>query len=398
MGIHRRYANRPFGDLPATEPAQVERTTQSRRETSSDSWSNPTASCTRRRRCEKSTNRSFEDADERIRVTRPPEPENTTRVTETLSRCPENVSIAPNVGSSSNRLAVTRRTRCDSSTAIVDDRVNKSSTPNQLNRFSQNLAYERRSERDRLPNTVDSTSSNNSAIRRRQPLKDASVNTKPLNADQNNTSLPPDRLNGSSADRDIGRSPECGRTLDEIDHRPRGSVATDRKSVASRETASESAGRSSQTGEVDAERRRGSGRHDVYWRYADVLITNADNLEHTIGVQQVLFRQQLDDDGEHRAPAETGTPPPPRTDAAMEWVVKRRADGSRYITRRPARWPPGWRAERRRTAEERRRRRRIETTTDDGASELKTGRYWSRDERRKQVRDDMIRYDTSSLI
>ena len=162
-------------------------------------------------------------------------------------------------------------------------------------------------------------------------------------------------------------------------------VATDRKSVRSGGvTVSRSANRSSQTDEVDGERRRRSQRQELYQRYADVMYTNPNNLEHTIAVQQALFRQQLSGLETRQLAAGGGAPsrPPDRT---MEWVVKRRADGSRYITRRPVKRPPGWRAERRRTAEERRRRHSIETTTDDGRSECKAGRYWTRNERRRQV-------------
>ncbi|OON23777.1 PDZ/DHR/GLGF domain protein, partial [Opisthorchis viverrini] len=64
----------------------------------------------------------------------------------------------------------------------------------------------------------------------------------------------------------------------------------------------------------------------------------------------------------------------------MEWVVKKRPDGTRYITRRPIR---------NRLLKERAKRVAEErcgmTTDDDAASELKTGRYWNRTERRKQM-------------
>ncbi|VDP66031.1 unnamed protein product [Echinostoma caproni] len=64
----------------------------------------------------------------------------------------------------------------------------------------------------------------------------------------------------------------------------------------------------------------------------------------------------------------------------MEWVVKKRPDGSRYITRRPIR---------NRLLKERARRVAEErsglTTDDDATSELKVGRYWNRTERRKQL-------------
>nr|XP_019613188.1 PREDICTED: E3 ubiquitin-protein ligase PDZRN3 [Rhinolophus sinicus] len=64
----------------------------------------------------------------------------------------------------------------------------------------------------------------------------------------------------------------------------------------------------------------------------------------------------------------------------LEWKVKVRSDGSRYITKRPVRD---------RLLRERALRIREErsgaTTDDDAASELKLGRYWSREERKQHV-------------
>ncbi|RWS12468.1 E3 ubiquitin-protein ligase PDZRN3-like protein [Dinothrombium tinctorium] len=64
----------------------------------------------------------------------------------------------------------------------------------------------------------------------------------------------------------------------------------------------------------------------------------------------------------------------------MEWKVKKRADGSRYITRRPVR---------NKLLKERAMRIMQErsglTTDDDAMSELKIGKYWTKDERKKQL-------------
>ena len=145
---------------------------------------------------------------------------------------------------------------------------------------------------------------------------------------------------------------------------------------------------------------------DVYAQYVDVMYTNAANLQHTIALQQNLFQQQLAEQRRTTAAAgdSAATAAVQQTqnsdgvdsvgttvgvgDAAMEWVVKRRADGSRYIVRRP-------RGVRRRLLRERARQLDRErraaaaagtTTDDDGAgSELKLGRYWTRDERRQHV-------------
>nr|XP_036287985.1 E3 ubiquitin-protein ligase PDZRN3 [Pipistrellus kuhlii]KAF6335618.1 PDZ domain containing ring finger 3 [Pipistrellus kuhlii] len=72
-----------------------------------------------------------------------------------------------------------------------------------------------------------------------------------------------------------------------------------------------------------------------------------------------------------------GPPPEPR---ATEWKVKVRSDGSRYITKRPVRD----RLLRERALRIREERSGV-TTDDDAASDLKLGRYWSREERKQHV-------------
>ncbi|XP_001602481.3 E3 ubiquitin-protein ligase PDZRN3 [Nasonia vitripennis] len=64
----------------------------------------------------------------------------------------------------------------------------------------------------------------------------------------------------------------------------------------------------------------------------------------------------------------------------MEWKVKRRPDGSRYITRRPVR-NRILRNRALRINEE----RQGHTTEDDAVSEIKVGRYWSKEERKRQL-------------
>jgi ligand of Numb protein X 3/4 len=63
-----------------------------------------------------------------------------------------------------------------------------------------------------------------------------------------------------------------------------------------------------------------------------------------------------------------------------EWKVKRRADGSRYITRRPLR------SQVLKAREEQLNRERTGLSTDDdAASELKIGKFWSRQERKEHI-------------
>lgn len=68
---------------------------------------------------------------------------------------------------------------------------------------------------------------------------------------------------------------------------------------------------------------------------------------------------------------------------AMVWKVKRRPDGTRYIVRRPVK---------NRIIKERNTRLNVErirndipTTEDDTISEIKTGRYWTREERKRHI-------------
>ena len=165
----------------------------------------------------------------------------------------------------------------------------------------------------------------------------------------------------------------------------------------------------------------------LYAQYAEVMYTNQANLQHTIMVQQKLFQQQLMQrarqqamngspakDGSSTAPSSaTATPSkcpaqeestaspshsasyntdqsPSKNDGAasscnasgtqMEWVVKKRADGSRYITRRPVRS---------KLLKERAKKINDEragmTTDDDAVSELKIGRYWNKEERKRHL-------------
>ena len=150
----------------------------------------------------------------------------------------------------------------------------------------------------------------------------------------------------------------------------------------------------------------------VYAQYVDVMYTNAANLQHTIALQQNLFQQQLAEQQRTvtsggsgdaaKAPAalvssHCQTPTTAGGTAAgdvpMEWVVKRRPDGSRYIVRRPRL--------RRRLLRERQldqERRGAGTTTDDdgAASEMKLGRYWTREERRRHVQQRRQREESAA--
>uniref|UniRef100_A0A673Y325 PDZ domain containing 4 n=1 Tax=Salmo trutta TaxID=8032 RepID=A0A673Y325_SALTR len=73
-------------------------------------------------------------------------------------------------------------------------------------------------------------------------------------------------------------------------------------------------------------------------------------------------------------------PLPPPTSPRMEWKVKVRSDGSRYVAKRPVRD----RLLKARAIKIREERSGM-TTDDDAVSEMKMGRYWSKEERKQQL-------------
>lgn len=66
----------------------------------------------------------------------------------------------------------------------------------------------------------------------------------------------------------------------------------------------------------------------------------------------------------------------------MEWKVKRRPDGSRYIVRRPVRNRTLRAARASKINEE---RSNDQTTEDDTISEVKLGKFWTKEERKKHM-------------
>jgi len=440
MGIRRR----PFEDqrVPVPEPRVVERTSpvtsRDNIPTTSNYCSNNYAAFTSQQCCD-NENLSYKDRLEDIEVMGLTKPETASHVTKPVNR--EGASTLPcNSSKRLDPIAGTQTKVSDDTTHVVDSRDNILA-PNQL---SRNLASSgaRYLERNQRPSKVDNPRNNNltkdmnymyspandkwdmvdntgktnltsswnktpnsqshyhlksltSAVRNLAKVHDlGNLDYSPVNNARVDTtgkteltsfsnklpSTSPYELKSST--NSAAKSMDCVSNVHEVGD------LVDYKSVGSRATVLGGVNRSSQTDEVDADRQQRSRRHELYWRYADVMYTNPDNLDHTIAVQQALFRQQLDDHGHEprQALPTVDRTASGRADPATEWVVKRRSDGSRYITRRPARFPRGWRAERRLAAEERRRRRRIETTTDDGRS---AEPHWTRDDHRRQVIDPL---------
>lgn len=126
-------------------------------------------------------------------------------------------------------------------------------------------------------------------------------------------------------------------------------------------------------------------------KYPDIAYTNQENLALTIALQQRLLLEQAKQAQALRhiqgkndpstSNYNSNTQNVPESPApTMEWVVKRRSDGSRYVTRRPIR---------RKILSDRKKKLEDErcgmTTDDDAMSEMKTGRYWSKEERKNHL-------------
>jgi hypothetical protein len=182
----------------------------------------------------------------------------------------------------------------------------------------------------------------------------------------------------------------------------------------------------------DSNNRESNRNYVTLYPCSTTMYTNEANLQHTIWLQQQLFREslakkQFDKMSNHRPNGSSSLPshkpqmssfpniayssskvikdssfmssfngsvPPSPSKSApltsnvrannenfikMEWKVKRRPDGSRYITRRPVR---------NKILKERALKIMEErcsglTTDDDAMSELKVGRYWNKDERKR---------------
>jgi len=150
-----------------------------------------------------------------------------------------------------------------------------------------------------------------------------------------------------------------------------------------------------------------------------IVYTNIDNLERTIRDQQEKLLNQINQKPKFIAPPPPMHPPPSlnqheqstsfttnmtdhrENDPNWEWKIKVRPDGTRYIARRPAR-NLLLRQRERQIAEE----RSGFTTDDDAVSEIKTGKFWTKDERRRHIelskerrkrQEEIIRAKTSLL-
>uniref|UniRef100_A0A914ZRR9 PDZ domain-containing protein n=1 Tax=Parascaris univalens TaxID=6257 RepID=A0A914ZRR9_PARUN len=115
----------------------------------------------------------------------------------------------------------------------------------------------------------------------------------------------------------------------------------------------------------------------ISYKPGDTMYTSPDKLAETIALQQRLLRQAMIEQANMLKPhsgcnEKNGEP--------FEWKIKRRSDGTRYITKRPIR---------NRLLKEREEQLNKErtgiSTDDDAMSELKTGRFWSREERKKHL-------------
>jgi len=219
-------------------------------------------------------------------------PETTISATNTIIN--NNCFTPSHFSTSSTLVAATRHPVGENATAPTTSRsVEKVLPTNETDDVSHNpsSADIRCLECDETANTVTNPQDRNSvAINRKlNSANDSRVFPKSDPVYQN-TSLHQKKMVLSTA---AVRSQKLDAQAQQIGNSPHSNSATDRKSVRSRRTVSASADSGSQTDEVDADRQSRTQRQELYRRYADVMYTNPDNLQHTMSVQQSLFRQQL---------------------------------------------------------------------------------------------------------
>lgn len=137
------------------------------------------------------------------------------------------------------------------------------------------------------------------------------------------------------------------------------------------------------------ERSSGGGSTKKEVVASETMYTNPAHLQHTIMLQQRMLKERLARQGQlnplhihsayHDSTLGSEMSQIPEG-VEVEWKVKRRADGTRYITRRPVR---------NRILKERETKLLEErcgmTTDDDTMSELKVGRYWSKEDRKRHL-------------
>uniref|UniRef100_A0A914D0G3 PDZ domain-containing protein n=1 Tax=Acrobeloides nanus TaxID=290746 RepID=A0A914D0G3_9BILA len=129
----------------------------------------------------------------------------------------------------------------------------------------------------------------------------------------------------------------------------------------------------------------------------DIMYTSPDKLAETIALQQRLLRERMIQEvnllkpsssnsqngchkNGHGAKNQMATSKNMDSEQKYEWKVKRRPDGTRYITRRPLRNRMLKARE-----EQLKRERQAMSTDDDAGSELKVGKFWSREERKRHL-------------
>ncbi|KAI1711011.1 PDZ domain (Also known as DHR or GLGF) domain-containing protein [Ditylenchus destructor] len=173
-----------------------------------------------------------------------------------------------------------------------------------------------------------------------------------------------------------------------------------------------------QSAQKEVNTRHTMSKNGIIFRPGDMMYTSPDNLAETIALQQRLLRQTMIEQaniigaaaaasgvdnlrvqsGKHSATQQKRNENVRAKHCVFEtqsnsqngnnkgdldqyeWKVKRRADGTRYITRRPLK------SRILKAREEQVNKERLGVSTDDdAASELKAGKFWSREERKRHL-------------
>ena len=145
--------------------------------------------------------------------------------------------------------------------------------------------------------------------------------------------------------------------------------------------------------------RKSTDRQSQQCTRSDIVYTTEDKLVETMANQQKVLLEQsrsstlTRDNVMSRSAHGTSRDNVTSDGSNMEWVVKRRSDGTRYVTRRPIRS---------KIMSERKKRLESErcgmTTDDDAMSEMKTGRHWSKEDRRRHLQKSKEYHQRKALM
>ncbi|KAI7794602.1 PDZ domain-containing protein 4 isoform X1 [Triplophysa rosa] len=184
-----------------------------------------------------------------------------------------------------------------------------------------------------------------------------------------------DSRNSSPATRVRSLSRNGGNSKKGLDGARRGSQGTLSSGIVK-------GGRSAENSPYLSRRRCGSTlppRYQSCMQLRDISTNDSPDIKDT-NVEVTANPTSVNRDSAAAPATSLSGPPLPPASPRMEWKVKIRSDGSRYVAKRPVR-DRLLKARAMKIREE----RSGMTTDDDAVSEMKMGRYWSKEERKQQL-------------